>query len=387
MSGVILFTYAALAVILSVNALRRPAPPDSRFPPLWLPAMVASELAPLWVAGRLAIAAVLVAAGALDGVVGRAGLALLGLSIVLHTGVLLRDARAVRRLDPPSPTPDPRSLRERVLGRPVPLPPGVVVERDVPYHADLTLDVTRRPGVHGAPALVYVHGGSWTGGDPDTASAVITHHLADLGWVVLGIRYPLSPAATFPDHLVGVKRALVWARHEGTAYGIDPSRVTLAGVSAGAHLASLAALTPDEPGYQPGFADADTSVAACVALYGVYDFLNRHRTRPDWPVIPRAVMKARPEDDPERYRAASPIDLVRPDAPPFLVVHGTHDSLVPPAEGRHFAEALAAVGAPVELLEVPGAQHGFDAVSSPRSRAVAAHVAAFLAPVAAGAGS
>jgi acetyl esterase/lipase len=381
MSGALLFTYAALATILTINALRRPAPADARLPPLWLPAMVASELAPAWIAMRLVVAAVLVATGATENGVGRAGLALLGFSVVLHACVLLRDARAVRRLDPPPTAPVPSTFRERLLGRPVPLPDGVVVERGVPYHGELTLDVTRRPGTTHAPAFVYVHGGSWTGGAPDTASAVITHHLAGLGWVVLGIRYPLSPAATFPDHLIGVKRALAWAKDEGRRYGIDPSRVVVAGASAGAHLASLAALTSDDPAYRSELGDADTSVTACVSLYGVYDFFNRHRHRPDWPVIPRAVMKARPEEDPDRYRAASPIDLVRGNAPPFLVVHGTHDSLVPPIEGRHFAEALRAAGAPVELLEVPGAQHGFDAVSSPRSRAVAGRVAEFLAPL------
>ena len=80
--------------------------------------------------------------------------------------------------------------------------------------------------------------------------------------------YRLFPAAKFPDPLIDVKRVIAWVREHGRAYGADPTAVFLAGSSAGGHLASMAALTPNQPGFQPGFADTDTSVAGAVSLYG-----------------------------------------------------------------------------------------------------------------------
>lgn len=198
------------------------------------------------------------------------------------------------------------------------------------------------------------------------------------GWVIFDIRYPLSPDATFPEHLIGVKRAIAWAKSEGRSHGVDPDRVAIAGASSGAHLASLAALTWDHPDLQPGFEEADTSVIACVPHYGIYDLLIRNATRYDWPFVARHVLKARPEDAPELYRLGSPIDLVRADSPPFLVVHGDFDSIVLIEESRHFVEALKTVGAMVRSHEVHGAQHGFDFISSLRTRSVDHMVATFL---------
>ncbi|MGH9194630.1 MAG: alpha/beta hydrolase family protein, partial [Acidimicrobiia bacterium] len=136
------------------------------------------------------------------------------------------------------------------------------------------------------------------------------------------------------------------------------------------------ALTPGR--HQPGFEEADTSVRAAVVLYGIYDFVNRNRTRFDWPVIPFRVMKASLTEAPDRYREASPLDQIHHEAPPILVVHGTHDSLVPPDEGIVFARAMEAAGAPTELLEVKWAQHAFDVMAGARSRALAVRVERFL---------
>ena len=197
------------------------------------------------------------------------------------------------------------------------------------------------------------------------------HRLARRGWVILDIRYPLSPNATFPDHLIGVKRAIAWAKNGGARFGVDPSRVVVSGGSSGAHLAALAALTDANRDLQPGFESADTSVVACVPFYGIYDLLVRNPTRIDWPFIARHVLKAGAEDAPDLYRLGSPIDQVHAGSPPFLVVHGEFDSIVLPEESRHFVDALQAGGVDAEYLEVHGAQHGFDAVASLRTRAVA----------------
>jgi acetyl esterase/lipase len=227
--------------------------------------------------------------------------------------------------------------------------------------------------------LLYVHGGSWSNGDKRRSGRPLIHHLAETGWVAVVPNYPLSPQATFPEHLIALKRALAWMRSRGLEYGIDPGAIAVAGGSSGAHLAALLALTPGQPRYQPGIEGDDTSVQAAVVFYGVFDLLNRNRTRDDWPLIPRDLMKRHPSEDPAAFRLASPLDQVGPQAPPFLVVHGAHDSLVPTVESVQFAEALRAVSRrEVVYLEVAGAMHGFDSVASARTLSVARGVHRFL---------
>jgi len=160
-------------------------------------------------------------------------------------------------------------------------------------------------------------------------------HLAARGWVCFSIDYRVSPRATFPDHLVDVKRALAWVRDHAEEHGGDPDFIVLCGNSAGAHLAALAALTQNDPRYQPGFEHTSTAVRGCIGLYGVYDFADRHG---HWPyqrefglLLRFAIMKVSRAKCPERYREASPIERVHAGAPPFLVVHGDRDSVAPPA--------------------------------------------------------
>jgi acetyl esterase/lipase len=156
---------------------------------------------------------------------------------------------------------------------------------------------------------------------------------------------------------------------------VDPGRVVIAGASSGAHLAALAALTWDHPDLEP---IGDVTVAGCLPFYGIYDLLVRNATRYDWPFVARHVMKAVPSTHPELYRLGSPLDQVRSDAPPLLVVHGEFDSIVLAEESRHFVEALRSGGADAGYHEVHGAQHGFDAISSLRSRAVAGMCVSWL---------
>lgn len=361
----IFFTWFFAACVWTVNALRRPVPPNRRFPPLWLPGMIVSELAPMYLVARVLIAIGLIALGALDRPIGRAGLVLFILSEI---GALVLIARTIRGAAATGHSPSPVTLFRLTES----LPPGVEHLVEVPYWEGFTLDVYARPGVVGAPTLLYLHPGSWMRGRPGRQARALHHRLAAQGWVVIDARYPLSPSATFPDHLVGVKRALAWAKgSEGVALGVDPGRIVVSGASSGAHLAALAALTSRNRALQPGFETADTGVAACLVFYGIYDLFVRNPTRYDWPFVARHVLKAERDLDPDLYTLGSPIDQVHPGAPPFLVIHGEFDSIVLPAESEHFVSALRAAGVPVEYFEVPGAQHGFDAIASLRTRAVA----------------
>ena len=159
----------------------------------------------------------------------------------------------------------------------------------------------------------------------------------------------------------------------------------MTGGSAGGHLAALLALTANDPVFQPDFPDADTSVQACVPHYGVYDFAatsgsrsSKHRLEN---LIARRIFPA--DRDPVRflddYIAASPLDRIAEDAPPFFVIHGTLDSLVPVREARGFVQRLREVSKnPVAYVELAGAQHAFDLFPSVRSAHVVHGVGIFL---------
>jgi acetyl esterase/lipase len=246
-------------------------------------------------------------------------------------------------------------------------------------------DVWRRddlPRDGRAPVVLQVPGGAWAIGMHRPQAYPLMSHLAEQGWICVSLAYRVSPRHTWPDHIVDVKRALAWVKAHIAEYGGDPDFVAITGGSAGGHLAALAALTPNDPQYQPGFADADTSVVAAVPLYGRYDwFTAKGPGRPEFiAFLQKFVVKKRFGENRQIYLDASPITRVRPDAPPFFVLHGTDDSIIPVGEGRAFAEAMREVStAPVAYAEMPHAQHAFDFYGSPRAHYTAAAVERFLA--------
>jgi acetyl esterase/lipase len=205
------------------------------------------------------------------------------------------------------------------------------------------------------PTLVYLHGGAFRAGSKRFGARHLLYRLAADGWVCISANYRLLPA-TFPDPLVDVKKVIAWVREHGPGYGADPTTVFLAGSSAGGYLASLAALTPNNPAFQPGFESADTSVAGAVCLYGYYG--------------------------PVTSGESSPLDYATADAPPCFVVHGDQDLLVVVDDARGFVDRLRARSSnPVVYAELPGAQHGFDLFRSRRLDTVVDAIEAFAAQV------
>ena len=162
------------------------------------------------------------------------------------------------------------------------------------------------------PALLQIHGGGWVIGDKREQGIPLLTHLAAQGWVGFNANYRLSPAATFPDHLVDCKRAIAWIREHADEYGVDPDFLCVTGGSAGGHLTALVGLTVGDPRFQPGFEDADTSVRGRGAV------LRRSTTSPparrlrhDPEIFRRflepMVMKAFVAEEPERFAEASPL--------------------------------------------------------------------------------
>ena len=209
----------------------------------------------------------------------------------------------------------------------------------------------------GAPVLVHFHGGHFRMGGKSRESRALFYRLASHGWVCVSADYRLRRAGRFPASLIDAKRAIAWIHEHAPEYGGDPSLLVVAGSSAGAHLASMAALTANDPVFQPGFEHVDTTVSAAVCLYGYYG--DRELGGP-LPSSPRAY--------------------VRRDAPPFFVTHGDNDTLIPAASAESFVAALRGVSiSPVVYAELPGAQHSFDLLHSVRFEHVIRGIEAFTA--------
>jgi acetyl esterase/lipase len=220
-------------------------------------------------------------------------------------------------------------------------------------------------------------------GNKDQQAKPLMLHQSAQGWVCVSPNYRLSPRATFPDHLVDLKRVFAWIKDNIEDYGGDPNAIFVTGGSAGGHLTALVALTANDPEFQPGFEHVDTSVVAAVPYYGVYDFVNEAGTwsgeqRAKW-FLERTVMKVSRKTDRRAWEKASPVCLARADAPPFFVLHGSNDTLVPVADARAFVAKLRDVSKnPVAYAEIRGAQHAFDIFPSIRSAHVVRGVERFL---------
>lgn len=253
------------------------------------------------------------------------------------------------------------------------------------HSARLKLDVYMpledpQPGER-RPAVLQIHGGAWVLGSKDEQGIPLLNHLASCGWVGFNVDYRLSPRAKFPAHLVDCKKALAWVREHADEYGVDPDFVVVTGGSAGGHLCALMALTQNDPQFQPGFEEADTSVQAAVPFYGVYDLTDRDGNYNSTFVrlMTDVVMGVGLEHSPEAWSAYSPLDRITADAPPMFVIHGDKDVLVPVEIARSFVRELRSVStSPVVYAELRGAQHAFEIFPSFRTVHTVEYVERFL---------
>jgi acetyl esterase/lipase len=236
-----------------------------------------------------------------------------------------------------------------------------------------------------APVLIYLPGGAWVHGSRLLQGYALMSHLAEQGWVCLSIDYRVAPNHRWPQHLTDVKTAIAWARANVDKFGGDRNFIAISGGSAGGHLAALAGLTPNDPELQADLpADSDTSVDAVVGIYGRYDWADRSTPEREEFVdfLERVVVRHRIDKHPEIFQAASPIARVRPDAPPFLVIHGSGDTVIPVQQARDFVQELRSVSeSVVSYIELPGAGHGFDMTDGARTGSMATAIGLFLGEV------
>jgi acetyl esterase len=227
--------------------------------------------------------------------------------------------------------------------------------RDIEYSRvqgiSLRLDASLPATAQPAPAAIIVHGGGWTRGDRRIDVQPLFKPLADAGFAWFSISYRLATDVTqFGVAIDDVEQAVRFVKTHAAEYNVDPNRIALIGESAGGQLAAMAALR----------AGGDASVKAVVALYTPTDLVDLFEHSTFIPAQIRSGVRGTPF---ESFVLAglsqfSPIENVRRDMPPFLLIHGTSDSLVPFAQSTHMCARMKQAGASCEIYPVEGAGHG-----------------------------
>jgi acetyl esterase/lipase len=237
-----------------------------------------------------------------------------------------------------------RPIRETV-GIPFANPDGV----------SLKLNLYRPEKVGRYPAIVTIYGGAWQRGNPGQ-NAAFNRYMAAQGYVVWAIDYRHAPKYQFPTQLTDVRSALQFIQQHAVEYETDLARVAVMGRSAGAQLASLVAYLP-----------SDFPVRAMVNYYGPVDLTAGYWNLPTPdPIDSRSTLRAffggTPDEFPDRYRQASPINAVGPNRPASLLIYGNKDHIIRPAYGESLTAALRAENNTVAMVTIPWADHAFDAV-------------------------
>jgi acetyl esterase/lipase len=250
---------------------------------------------------------------------------------------------------------------------PAPLPPGTKVLRDLPYVENgrerQKLDLYLPPTGSGWPLVVMIHGGAFRMGSKDGEPAAV---FVQRGYAVAAINYRLSQHAIFPAQIEDCKAAVRWLRAHAAAYGYDPARIAAFGQSAGGHLAAMLGTTGDVKAFDAGaHLDVSSRVQAVADFFGPTDFLqmDAHRVSAqadvhEAPDSPESQLVGGPiRDNPEQVARANPVTYVTPDDPPFLIVHGDADMLVPHHQSELLAAALRKAGVRSKFVTVPGGPH------------------------------
>jgi acetyl esterase/lipase len=220
-----------------------------------------------------------------------------------------------------------------------------------------------------SPAVVWIHGGGWTGGTKNEARAKeICTTLAGAGYVALSIDYRLG-AGAWPVCLLDCKNAVRFLRTHAAEYHVDPARIAVAGGSAGGHLALMVGFTTGKDELEPAapYAGVSSAVRCVIDMYGPTDLLTRKTTTPSGEPTPmrklmgssRTVFGATTEDDPLLV-AASPVTHAAKGCPPVLVLHGRADPTVDFAQSEELVRVLTERGVEHETVYLDGIGHTFD---------------------------
>ena len=254
--------------------------------------------------------------------------------------------------------------------------------------------------------VIFLHGSFWQAVDKDFLTRPLFQRLVNQGHTVLDVAYPLAPAANLYQMIADVKRSIAWMKSNAARLDLDPERVVLMGSSGGAHLALLAAYTPNFPAFQPKRLKADTSVRGVISLFGIADMLSffheygesnprqpetstqitddmrpslhdrtwldrfmtrsrafpalRYSNMPGGAALLVDLLGGTANEIPEVYRLFSPLTHVGAHCPPTLIVTGDDDFAVSASQSRRLYRALQSVNVPSVYVEFPDTVHGFD---------------------------
>lgn len=261
-------------------------------------------------------------------------------------------------------------------------PPDCKVINDVVYgkvgsrelHLDIVIPKDGIAKPH--PCVVWIHGGGWSKGSYKQNRAA---WLAGKGYVAASVEYRLTGEAVFPAQITDCKAAIRFLRAHAREYGIDPKRIGAWGSSAGGHLVALLGTTGGvkELEGNAGNAGVSSAVQAVCDFFGPTNLVIDKWADP--PAAVTALLGGSPKDKPELARLASPVKFVDPKDPPFLIVHGEQDKVVPISQSEQLYEALKKAGVDVTFVRVKNAGHGFTPVGmAPHLEEINAQVLAFF---------
>lgn len=246
----------------------------------------------------------------------------------------------------------------------------MIRERNIPYVTrngiDLYLDIVapETRGETARPAVLFVHGGGWIGGEKETSANDL---LADAGFVTASVQYRLTDVAPFPAQIHDVKAAIRWLRDHAAEWNIDPEKIGVWGSSAGGHLSALCALTNGDAWYAGGEFETSSDVQCAVPICPPTDFLIDWYAVGNMPIHEEAEMclagliGGMSIEKPELARQASPLWQISGEAVPQLVIQGGADDLVPAGQVRAYTSALMQHMVDVTYLEYPEEGHPVDA--------------------------
>ena len=222
------------------------------------------------------------------------------------------------------------------------------------------LDLYYPPSGGPWPALFYVHGGSWMEGDK--AEGEGWRGMNASGYLVASVNYRMAAEGKFPVMIEDLKCALRFLKAHSAEYNLDPNRIAAIGASAGGHLVSLLGTADESAGWDEGeYADQSSQVQAVVSMSGVYDFTVKVPSGIGTPIFyafGALAGKASPE-----MLAASPVTHIDPDDPPFLILHGTSDGVLPVEQAEIMHARLTEAGVSSTLVIVENGDHGLQALS------------------------
>ncbi|MFM5923722.1 MAG: alpha/beta hydrolase fold domain-containing protein [Novosphingobium sp.] len=286
------------------------------------------------------------------------------LALATLAAALAASAAPAQRVFPVADKPE---MTDHFPNPPVDFAKGVKGYRDVVYqqldgYIPQVVDIYVPAGKGPHPLVLYIHGGGWVGGHTRHSGALadfpkVLAALAAEGFTVASLEYRLSAEARFPAQLQDAKAALRFLGANAAKYRIDPARVGIWGGSAGGHLTALTALTCKDTRLDPAAAK-DLCPTAAVTWYGVFDFAGMNAT-PDGNSAGMKLLGCTGPCPADKIALVSPITYIDAKDPPFLLIHGTEDKVVPVAQSRLAEAAFKAAGVPVQTLYIPGVDHSF----------------------------